>query len=160
MRRDALSRVLVVVLAAFALGGVGTTSALADDIPDPITPPGVTAPPDDGENEVPPGPTFVITPGSEGDELGEPADQKQIDEAKKAITRGPGSGKAPTDTKKTPGATVAGPEAPAQAGTEQQVAALATPLDRWWMVGSGVLLLLVLVELVRAATRRLTRSTA
>jgi hypothetical protein len=110
MRRHPVSRVLVVVLAVFLLGGVGATPAHAEDpLPPPIVPPGVTTPPD-GDNEVPPGPTYVITPGSEGTELGEPADQAEIDEAKKASGTAPGTKKIPSaGPTRTPGVTVAGP---------------------------------------------------
>jgi hypothetical protein len=155
MRRHPVSRVLVVVLAVFLLGGVGATPAHAEDpLPPPIVPPGVTTPPD-GDNEVPPGPTYVITPGSEGTELGEPADQAEIDEAKKASGTAPGTKKIPSaGPTRTPGVTVAGPEAPAQAPTAQGDPVSTGPLGPWWAVGAGALLLLVLVELGRAATRR------
>lgn len=153
-----LTRVLVALVVAFALAAAGSTAAFADDLPPPIVPPGVTPPPDTSGNDVPPGPTYVITPGTGGTELGEPADQRQIDEARKALSRAPGAAEVPTDTtKKAPGTSVAGPKAPAgpqaaQGPGTQLVAA--APLDRWWLIGSGLLLLLVLLELARAASQR------
>lgn len=151
-----MTRVLVVVLAALAFGGVGATPAHADDpLPPPIVPPGVTTPPDDGGNEVPPGPTYVITPGSEGTELGDPADPAQVEEAKQAAEKASGVPKKPGATK-TSGVTVAGPEAPAQVPTGQRDLAAAQPLDSRWVIGSGALLLLVVVDLVRTAARRRT----
>lgn len=150
----AAARVLVVVLAAFALG---TGTALAEDLPDPITPPGITPPPDGGDNQVPPGPTYVITPGAGGSELGEPADQAEINEAKKAAdTKAPGKGKAPAGTTKKSGSTVAGPGAlPLLPG--ERASDPTAPLDRWWLVGSGAVLLLVVLELGVAASHRLRR---
>lgn len=142
---------LVVVLAAFALAGTGT--AFAEDLPDPIAPPGVTPPADGGDNQVPPGPTYVVTPGAGGSDLGEPADQAEIAEAKKAGTQAPATGKRPAGTtKKTEKAVDGGGLMPVLPG--QQSEAVTTPLDRWWVVGSGALLLLVLLDLVRSATRR------
>lgn len=160
----ALTRVLVVVLAAFAFGGAGATSAsAADPLPPPILPPGVTAPPDGGGNDVPSGPTYLITPGTGGTELGAPVNQEQIDEAEKALSRAPGKakGKAPAGTKQKSGATVSGPDSPARVQARAARADLAapSPLEPWWLVGSGVLLLYVLLELARAAVGRRDRRT-
>ncbi len=162
----ALTRVLVVVLAAFALGGVGATTALADDtLPPPITPPGATAPPDTDQNQVPPGPTYVITPGAGGSELGAPADPAEVaaaeeaarEAAEQAAVKAPKTPKKSTKkSTKAPGATVFGPQVPDQA-RPGSVPGPAAPLGTWWLIGSGAVLLLVLAEAGGVAARRFAR---
>ena len=74
------------MLAALLVGGAGTSPVAADDPPPIVPPPGVTAPPAPTGSTTP-GPTYVITPGVGGSELGAPADQKSVDEARKADHR-------------------------------------------------------------------------
>ena len=69
-------------LATFLLGGVGAMSASADDPPPIQPPPGVTGTTNPGTST--PGPTYVITPGVGGSDLGAPGDRKALEDAQKA----------------------------------------------------------------------------
>jgi hypothetical protein len=136
-------RAAAVAALALALTGVGAGPALgADTPPPPLLPPGVTVPTTHATPSS--GPTFVITPGSPGDDLGAPATApvptKQP--AKKPRHRPTPTGtQAPAPTAKGPAGTDASSEVSAAEAT-------------WWKVGAGLLLVLVLTEIGRIGFRR------
>jgi hypothetical protein len=130
--------VLLVVLVLVA----GTAHAAEPPFP---LPPGI---PTAGMPDAPApsqGPTYVITPGSGGDELGDPVQGPVRDPATRSPRKaGPTTG-APKPTK----AAVRPPAAsPASAGAPQR-----GDDDTWWAVGAGVLLLGVLSEFLRIRFR-------
>lgn len=156
-----------VALAAVLGGGVGATPASADD-PPPILPPGVTTPASTPgvtpSNQVPPGPTYVITPGVGGSELPAPSDSKAVEEAKKsdqqaeqqAHQQAPAKGSPTPHAPKTvvqarTGGAVTGP------GSDWMVVAVRPqPVGLLWRSMAGVVLMVVLFEITEVK-RRLQR---
>jgi hypothetical protein len=142
-RRAASVAALVLVLT-----GAGAGPALGDDAPPPpLLPPGVTAP----TPRVTPssGPTFVITPGSPGDELGQPVSGQST--SGKPATDGPAKKPRRPAASGTRGVAPTA-KGPAQAGAPSSAGSAAEAT--WWKVGAGALLVLVLSELVLVGFRR------
>lgn len=141
-----MRRLLPFVALAFLLGPLSAAPALADDIPPPVFPSGLPGPedvPGGGEVETTPGPTYVVTPSSEGTTLPEAPTQAQVDDARQALDR--------AATRQEPArADVAAPAA---------VTASPDPGPDWWLIGSGVFLGLILIE-ARRVTARVTRDVA
>lgn len=164
MRGQRGIRVLVALVATFGLLVVTPAYAaahvvvVADPLPPPIVPPGVTPPPPSGTNEVPPGPTYEITPGTPGTELGEPVTGRSSgpgdgDPGESDTSGGTQKPSATTTTKPTAAAAddPADPDgdlATVQAGTGTD------GTDLRWVLGSGGLLLFVLLELSRTVFGR------
>lgn len=147
--RHTASRVLAgtitCVLATLFFGALGLSSAEADDpLPLPIVPPGMTAPPEvvpppaDEPEAIPtelPGPTESLSPPS----------QQQIDDARDALNRLQQGGAATTTG--SPVVEVAGPEDPRSATSRLRDA-------NWWILGAGLLVLVVASEVTRIGVRR------
>jgi hypothetical protein len=128
----------LVALAVLLLGFVGAGVAAADDLPPPVFPSGLPSPGgignDVGDAQTTPGPSYQITPGSAGTTLPAP-DSARVQDARQALDR--------LNGKSAPKTTVAAPTA---------VNAVAPPVrggTDWWLIGSGLLLVLVVSELGR-----------
>jgi hypothetical protein len=136
------------VSAVLLLGGVGALPASADD-PPPIQPPGITQPPTP-TGSITPGPTYVITPGVGGSELGAPSDQKALDEATKADRATSPSGK-PSAPQSVPTIAEPGddPTATAVAGPQKPLGAVADPdpVGLLWRGIAAAVVMLVLFEI-------------
>jgi hypothetical protein len=121
--------------------GLGVGPALADDPPPPLVPPGVSAPTPTVRPSS--GPTFVVTPGDPGGDLGAPDDGSEPT-PKKGVTQ-----KKPSAKPTSSAAPVAAPQAePVSSVGVSSSEALS------WKLGAGALLLFVLGEFLRIEFRR------
>jgi hypothetical protein len=148
MRRTAsrvLAGTITLVLATLFFGALGLASAEADDpLPLPIVPPGMTAPPE----LVPPsggGPDAFPTELPGRTESLSPPSQQQIDDARDALNRLE-QGSAAT-TSASPVVEVAGPQDPRSVSSRLRDA-------NWWILGAGLLVLVVASEVTRIGVRR------
>jgi len=130
------------------LGTLGALPASAED-PPPIVPPGVTAPPTP-TGSITPGPSYVITPGVGGSELGATSDPKALDDAKKAdrAAGSPGKPSVPKADRTTakPGEE---PRVTAVAGPQRPLGVVAgpDPVGLLWRGIAAAVVMLVLFEI-------------
>ncbi|MFL6158969.1 MAG: hypothetical protein ACJ72D_23010 [Marmoricola sp.] len=162
MRGNRRAVLPVVALIGLLLGALLATPAVADPVPPPPLPPGVTdAPSNPGTAK--PGPTYVITPGSAGNQLGSPTDQAGLAKAKAAAQKA-AQDAARKAARKTvgkasgvPGSTVPGAVVAEPAGSTGPVLgdAAGGRQGTWLLVAAGALLAYLLTDLIRVVRRRI-----
>lgn len=156
-----MRRILVLGCAlALCFLGASALPAYAEE-----TPPPVRSSPGDpfGGQSIPPGPVFVITPGSPGSTLGPSADPEDVKaqierDKQQQSTAGPsGTPTSSVSPSATPGAGQDGTVDPVAGPSEDASSEDDSSAALWWSVGVGALAVAALLAVLLAARRKRDR---